>query len=379
MQEQQNWPVIIVGAGLAGLTSAIHLSKMGIKVLLIEKENLPAHKVCGEYVSNEVLPYLDSLGFDPFAVGATRINRLEVVLASGKTIKTNMQLGGFGLSRYHFDYSLLQLAKSYGTTAIKAQVQQILFKDTVFTVNTQDGKTFKAAQVIAAYGKRSVLDKNLERPFFKQSAPFLAVKTHRKGDFPSDLVGLYNFKGGYCGISCVEQNIINSCYIATYKSFKKHKNPEQFEQEVLSQNPVLKQILEVTEPIFEKPLTISQISFLNKPAVQKHILFAGDAAGLIHPLCGNGMSMAIESAQLASELIIKFLKGQIRRAELESSYKKQWNQKFKKRLNTGHYASKIMQDSRFSSVAFKGLKTAPFILDALIKRTHGQILKPLAL
>jgi len=48
--------VLIIGGGLAGLTSAIHLSKSGLKVSLIEKNEFPKHKVCGEYISNEVLP-----------------------------------------------------------------------------------------------------------------------------------------------------------------------------------------------------------------------------------------------------------------------------------------------------------------------------------
>ena len=50
--------VLIIGGGLAGLCNAIHLSKFGTKVLLIEKNEYPKHKVCGEYISNEVLPYL---------------------------------------------------------------------------------------------------------------------------------------------------------------------------------------------------------------------------------------------------------------------------------------------------------------------------------
>jgi flavin-dependent dehydrogenase len=43
--------VLIVGGGLAGLTSAIHLSKAGKQVILVEKNNYPHHKVCGEYIA----------------------------------------------------------------------------------------------------------------------------------------------------------------------------------------------------------------------------------------------------------------------------------------------------------------------------------------
>ena len=43
--------VLIVGGGLAGLVNAIHLSKTGLKVIVLEKNDFPKHKVCGEYLS----------------------------------------------------------------------------------------------------------------------------------------------------------------------------------------------------------------------------------------------------------------------------------------------------------------------------------------
>ena len=60
------YEVVIIGGGLAGLSAAIDLKKRGRSVGLIEKASFPRHKVCGEYVSNEVLPYLQSIGFDPY-------------------------------------------------------------------------------------------------------------------------------------------------------------------------------------------------------------------------------------------------------------------------------------------------------------------------
>lgn len=74
----QQFDVIIIGGGLAGLTSSIHIAKNNFSVLLIEKNSYPKHKVCGEYVSNEVLPYLEYLGFDPFEFGAKRITNFEL-------------------------------------------------------------------------------------------------------------------------------------------------------------------------------------------------------------------------------------------------------------------------------------------------------------
>ena len=99
MTVKKRFQVLIVGGGLAGLTAAVHLSKEGIDVVLIEKSKYPYHKVCGEYISNEVIPYLNRLGIDPFENGAVPISKLEISNATGNTIKTSLPLGGFGISK----------------------------------------------------------------------------------------------------------------------------------------------------------------------------------------------------------------------------------------------------------------------------------------
>ena len=82
--------VIIAGGGLAGLISAIALSAKGFKILLLEKKSYPFNKVCGEYVSNEVLNYLKSLGFDPFSFNASKIDKLRISSPSGGNIYINL-------------------------------------------------------------------------------------------------------------------------------------------------------------------------------------------------------------------------------------------------------------------------------------------------
>src|SRR5688572_19390952 len=97
--------VIIVGGGLAGLVNAIVLAKAGLQVVLIEKKQYPFHKVCGEYVSNEVLPFFHSLGIFPENLGASHISRLQVSSPSGqRVLHMPLDLGGFGISRYALDF-----------------------------------------------------------------------------------------------------------------------------------------------------------------------------------------------------------------------------------------------------------------------------------
>lgn len=113
-----NYDVIIVGGGLGGLIASIQLAKSHYRVLLIEKYNYPFNKVCGEYVSNEVKPFLKEIGLDLESLGSTNINRFQLTSIKGKSLETPLQMGGFGISRYTLDYELFKIAKSLGVTFV---------------------------------------------------------------------------------------------------------------------------------------------------------------------------------------------------------------------------------------------------------------------
>ena len=368
--------VVIVGGGLAGLTAGIHLSKIGIEVTIIEKNEFPKHKVCGEYISNEVLPYLNWLDIDISTLEPTNITQLEFSTID-KSINIDLPLGGFGISRYTLDEFLYQKAMSNGCVIIKDKVENIIFENDEFTVETTDNIVLKSKVVIGAFGKRSNIDQKMQRDFIQKKSYWLAVKAHYIGDFPDDLVGLHNFNGGYCGVSKVENDKINICYLADYETFKQYKNPEDYQQNVVFKNEKLKEIFNNCKLVFEKPLTISQISFDEKQVVENHILMIGDTTGLIHPLCGNGMAMAIHSAKMISELVDRYLKSEIKnRLNLEKLYTKEWNYNFKNRLKMGRMLSSILQKPILCGIVMWFLVHFRSLLPMIIKKTHG---KPIVL
>lgn len=364
--------IIITGGGLAGLTAAIHLSRSGWPVTVIEKSPYPRHKVCGEYISNEVLPYLQWLDADPTTLAPASIDRVMISTPSGRSIQTQLPLGGFGISRYALDAFLMEKALKAGVNILQDTVTNISFDNNKFTIHTATNGTFIAPHAIGAYGKRAALDQQLNRDFFSQKSPWLAVKAHYRGQFPDGLVALHNFKGGYCGVSKVENDIINICYLASYDTFKNYKNIDDHRREVLYENIHLKTIFENTEPLFERPLAISQISFSQKEKVDQHILMTGDTAGLIHPLCGNGMAMAITSAQLAAQQIIAKQPREI----MELNYIRQWNRHFAKRMKAGTLLSNIFTHPRLSNITMGTVVAFPALLPMIIKQTHG---KPLTI
>ena len=373
MKGKNYFEIIIIGGGLAGLCNAIHLSKAGKKVLLIEKNSYPKHKVCGEYISNEVLPYLQFLEVNPFDFGAVKINDFQISTTNNKLLSAKLPLGGFGISRHQLDFILSEKAKENSVTILQDSVLNVCFNNDIFTVETKENNNFTSKIAIGAFGKRSLLDVKLERNFIRKKSPYLGVKIHVKGDFPSDLVALHNFKGGYCGVSKVENNAINLCYITSYSAFKKHKNIDDFQENIVFKNTFLKDIFKNTNPIWTKPLSISQISFETKKPVENHMIMCGDAAGMIHPLCGNGMSMAIQSAQIASKLVLNYIEGNIlTRKELENKYISRWKNQFKWRLKAGHFIALLFRSDKIANVLLHILRRFPFLLPIIIKQTHGK-------
>lgn len=368
----KTFQVGIIGGGLAGLTAALHLSQNGVDVCLIEKKDYPRHKVCGEYVSNEVLPYLNTLGINPMSAGAKKITDFEITGINGKQIQATLPLGGFGMSRFALDFMLYQNVRNQIHVEID-RVVSVEKKGEFFIIQTQAGKKFRTSIVLGAFGKRSNMDSFLKRSFIQKKSPWVAVKNHYEHNFPDHLVSLHNFNGGYCGLSKTEENVVNACYLATFKSFKKAKNIDDFQKDTVSQNPVLNNFFREAKPVFKKPLAISQISFDKKQPVENHIFMTGDSAGLIHPLCGNGMAMAIIGAKLFSELYLQSLESGFSRNQLESDYTTQWNREFLSRLKTGRIIQKVLMNPIVSEIGLSVGKAFPALVTKIISGTHGQI------
>ncbi len=365
------YDVICIGGGLAGLTASIHLKKEGYQVLVLEKEEYPHHKVCGEYLSREVLPYLTEMGIHlPTEV---EIDTLEFSTPNGRTLQLELPLGAIGISRYTLDHTLYLRAVSMGVEFVFSTVSSVDFNGSSFRVHTLADESYSSSYVLGAYGKRSGLDRYLERPFMKARSPWLAVKGHYTyPGFPQNLVGLHSFPGGYAGLSATETKAVNFCYLAAYDRFQKVRDIDTFNKTVVAKNKRLGQFLEEAELLFERPLSIAQISFAHKEPVEGHMLMCGDSAGLIHPLCGNGMAMAIHSAKIASELVHKQLKAKNPdRGNLEKEYARSWKMTFGRRMQTGRYLQRLLLSSAATDLLFALASSSPGTLRRIIRRTHG--------
>lgn len=151
-----------------------------------------------------------------------------------------------------------------------------------------------------------------------------------------------------------------------------NNNIEQLEQAVLHKNPHLKKIFLSSIKCYSSPVTISQISFNRKTQVENHVLMLGDSAGMITPLCGNGMSIALHTSKIASALTHDFLQKKISRAQMEDLYKKQWKHHFAKRLRTGRILQGFFGSERLSNLFVETFNSLPFLAKPVIKMTHSK-------
>jgi flavin-dependent dehydrogenase len=95
----------------------------------------------------------------------------------------------------------------------------------------------------------------------------------------------------------------------------------------------------------------------------------GHTAGLIHPMCGNGMAMAIHSAKIASDLVIRYRSGKSnKRVVGKRKYSNKWNYNFKKRLKIGRLSRRILQRKLLAAV-MRILIVFPSLLPIIIKKT----------
>ncbi len=363
--------IIIVGGGLAGLISANLLARAHYPVLLIERKSFPFHRVCGEYISNETVPFLKSQGLFPEDFNPPDITHFQLTSVNGKSATVPLGLGGFGISRYSFDYFLYKKAKEAGADfLLDTEVTEVLFSGPGFTIKTATAN-LEADLVIGAFGKRSRLDVSMKRNFLTQRSPYAAVKYHVHTQHPSHLIALHNFKDGYCGISQVDGNKFTICYLTHRDNLRRYGSIADMEAAVMFRNPFLKSIFANSEFLYPRPEVINEISFATKAPIENHLLMAGYAAGMITPLCGNGMALAIHSAKVLSELVVQYQKGELDRNQLEEVYTRQWTSLFARRLWAGRQVQKLFGNEWTSNLAVNLMRHSRPLADLIIRNTHG--------
>ena len=343
LSPQSSVDVAIIGAGPAGSTLAALLARRGCSVALIDRDAFPRDKLCGEFLSYDALPIVKSLGID---LDSTPVITRCRVVSRRHTFEFGLPRAARGVSRLLLDDLLFRHAVGAGAQPVHATVTSAS-RDRV----TTDQGELRARVVVGAWGRWGRFDQQLERSFVRDRA-------HRNFGFKRHYLGahdgtieLYSFDRGYLGVSAIENGQTNICGLVHASRLAGHKGRwDSFIDEIRRDEPRLDAMYARYEPSQDGFLSSEPVIFRAKSAVEQGIFMIGDASGVIDPLTGNGMAMAMQSAVLAELFVFHVLSG--KRDYAEKTYR--WKHR-------EFFAPRIRWSRR---VAF--LLSRPALLDAAL-------------
>ncbi len=359
----------VIGGGLAGLSAAIVLASQGARVMVFEAKSYPHHKVCGEFLSPESAPVLHYLGVEVGALRAAAIHRARLTVPDGGCWETMLPGAGLGVSLYALDAALAGRAQAAGAT-VRERTTVTGVRGTLddgFEVETR-GETVRARVVIGAQGKRSGIDRVLSRGFMRRSQPYVGLKAHFRGMATADRVELHTFSGGYCGASAIEDGLTNVCLLA--REAVLGGSIPALVARMTAENPYLRAQMAQAEAVTDW-LAIAQVPFVRKALVERDVLMTGDAAGLIAPLAGDGMSMALAGGQMAAETVMGLLRGELSAQRVRAAYPKAWRARFGQRLRVGYALQQAMLSPQVMAVGVRIVRKYPGLGDYFVRVTRG--------
>jgi menaquinone-9 beta-reductase len=263
--------MVVLGGGLAGTAAAIAARLAGAPVTLVEKSAFPRHKVCGEFLSPEILPILAELQLDQAFLALQPALMRRAVLNFGAKGEKRFALPepAYGLSRYALDAFLIQHAQQLGVDLTK--------------------ETTAKPDVIAT--GRGALPSVGATP---KGNRLFGFKAHFAGQ-ANDAVELYFFPGGYVGVNPVENGITNVCGLCSEALLKNH----DFSVDALiAQLPALRNRLAPLKRQWDW-LFVGPLIFENRLNARVDAFYAGDAVSFVDPFTGSGMLSALYSGLLA--------------------------------------------------------------------------------
>ncbi len=314
-----NVDVAVIGAGPAGSTLAALLARRGMSVCLIDREEFPRDKVCGEFLSYDALPILERLGVaDQLdALGAPRIERCRVV-ARTRDYEFGFPQPVRGISRFALDELLLRHAVASGALPRIGWTAVDIDPASRNVTIERDGEheIVQARVITGAWGRWGRFDAQLNRTFVRDRAHrSFGFKRHYRAETAMQTIDLYSFRGGYLGVSPVEGGITNICGLAHASRLAKHRGRwEGFVEMIRGEESRLESLYAAHSPAQENFLSSEPVIFRARSPVEQGIVMIGDASGVIDPLTGNGMAMAIQSAALAAPHIAAIVAGRIEAA-----------------------------------------------------------------
>ncbi len=383
--------ILITGAGPAGASLAIRLAQKDFEVVLIEREKFPRHKLCGEFISPECLTHFKEFNIldEMLAVGGDRISETVFYSQSGKSVSVASKwFGGkeqnaLSISRSAMDFLLLEKAKSLGVTILEeTQVVGLLTDgEKVSGVKTRfDNKAaneITADLIIDATGRANILGKLSEKSKTQnsklktQNSKLVGFKAHLENvQMKKGVCEIYSFDGGYGGLSFVENELANHCFLVKAEIVRDFLgNTNRIVEDVIFKNRRARETMCEAKPVTDW-LAVSVESFgVKNLQPSKNLLTVGDAAAFIDPFTGSGMLMALESAEILARSISE---NSFSCDEIAQKYAAAHREKFRKRLLICDILRRAAFAPKLADWTISGLSFSRKITELLTRATRPQ-------
>ncbi len=319
MDSIPQYDVAIVGAGPAGIATAIGLHNSGLSIIMVDKDDFPRDKTCGDAIPARGLRDLEALlpGIEARFVEQLKPHRFSstsMVIRSGKSLSFTWSSPGYMMPRRDFDYFLLKEAQQSCDFDFlsNTRIKNIIATKTGFELIADSNETIINCQfLVGADGAPSVCARQLTNNLFTKPKDGYSVRQYFRGlSFSDDSQSLVFFDrklpAAYFWVFPLGAGRANVGFGLSNKMLKKGGlNPKEQYQNMLKNFAPLQKIMSQAVP--ESDLKGGLLPFANqwRPMSGSGFVLVGDAAHLVDPFTGDGIQNAIKSGLIAAEEITK--------------------------------------------------------------------------
>lgn len=303
--------IAVIGAGPAGSVAAIALAKLGHRIALFEKARFPRGKVCGECLSATGIAVLERLGIARTIreLRPQRLRRTTAVATDGSSTTLALPAEMWGLTRRAMDAALLDVAAEHGVviqteTAVELRRDAGVQSASLVTLGlkAQVGNLryeVEADAVILADGRGSMISRAVPTGDFGIKAHFRDVDADR---YTIELVALAEGLG-YAGLAPVNDDLWNAAWSVPAALLKRHGGDvEALFRDAVDRSPHLQRRFARATRVGEW-LTCPLPRHAVRRDWPRNVIPIGNAAAALEPVGGEGMGLAMRSAELAAAAI----------------------------------------------------------------------------